>query len=266
MEKEVIESELVDLRLNGGPFAFKNLSAGQVTAGIRERAGEKAYLIDQAGTSLCGPACFIYWVASDMPRVYAKYIQDLFRTGKGRIGDLTVEPSTSCKNFDPQVESGDLEVPHPTDWIALASLRDSSNLFRAYDEVDDEVAGITMPRTLQSWFKKAGYRDSVNTTIEKNRRGDVYSHQRLEDLKEASRLVQNGYRVNLLIDGKMLNGNQGSSWLPNHWVALLAPVDFRETSGGSSLDAQIYTWGRKRRFTTSVDVFLGNFWGLVAAR
>ncbi|MDR2093562.1 MAG: hypothetical protein LBP58_09675 [Azoarcus sp.] len=49
-------------------------------------------LINQGGSSLCGPAAFMYCIAREKPDDFAAYVLDLALTGEGRLGNLKVMP------------------------------------------------------------------------------------------------------------------------------------------------------------------------------
>src|SRR5690625_4337328 len=80
------------------------------------------FAIRQGNTPLCGPAAFLFCVASAYPEAYKRYVLELALYGEARLGKLRVIPSEACRNAQP--EHG---VIHPVDWVALASLRDSTN-------------------------------------------------------------------------------------------------------------------------------------------
>jgi hypothetical protein len=50
------------------------------------------------------------------------------------------------------------------DWVALASLRDSTNLFSDYQSHTNAAAGITLPGTLAGWFSASGFSQVENRT------------------------------------------------------------------------------------------------------
>ncbi|MDR3213434.1 MAG: hypothetical protein LBT71_05900, partial [Azoarcus sp.] len=66
----------------------------------------------------------MYCIARENPDAYGEYVLDLAMTGEGRIGNLVVKPGTDCRKAGP-----DAKNIAPVDWVALASLRDTSNSF-----------------------------------------------------------------------------------------------------------------------------------------
>ena len=109
-------------------------------------------MLDQGSTSLCGPAVFLYNVLKREPEDFAKYVIELYETGRGRIGSLEVKPGIDCRNYRPlgsQVAA--------VDWVALASLRDGANAVLDDDSAAVQVGGITLFGTLAGWFGAAKF-------------------------------------------------------------------------------------------------------------
>ena len=118
--------------------------------------------IDTSNVNLCGPAAFFYCLVHDDPDLYAKYVIDLYTTGKAMLGTIEVSPGSDCRNYRP-----DKSKIVPVDWVALASLRDLDNsfiLFFDFDSADTGVGGITMPHSMKSWFKAFSCKHMQDTT------------------------------------------------------------------------------------------------------
>ncbi len=88
---------------------------------LLEKRIVKPWEIDQAGTSLCGPAVFFYCQAKDCPALYVKSVIELYMYGETKINDLHIKPSSACKKAKLPKKMASI------DWITLASLTDSSN-------------------------------------------------------------------------------------------------------------------------------------------
>lgn len=163
---------------------------------------------DQDRTSLCGPAAFFYALLMDRPDLYARSIIELWETGETTIGQLHIKPSHACrnpKNFS-RFATGD-RIP-PIDWISLASLRDSENGLFSYDSPDDQVAGITLPNALESWFVKAGAAvvfDNIQL-----------SSISLDRLNELLGFLAPTHHVVSLVNAAMVDGGVGVG--KNHWI------------------------------------------------
>jgi hypothetical protein len=74
-----------------GPSAFPNLGFSRTifAKDLMNRINSSS-LVDQQVTSLCGPAAFLFSVLKKDPEVFAKYVIDLYETGRARIGTQTV--------------------------------------------------------------------------------------------------------------------------------------------------------------------------------
>ena len=246
-----------------GRGEFKTISRAKVAEGLVVRV-YKPSAIHQKVSSLCGPATLVFDLATRDPVAYVKYVISLYECGKGRIRDIEVVPGSDLKSYDP---GDNVEA---SDWIALASLRDSENYFFDYQDASDEFAGITLPGELEDWFRKAGYAEVVNDAR-------VIVDQEEENILRADDYFQRGFRVCLFIHSNMLNKSTESSGslTPDHWVVQTSSVTTGLTlSGGEgkrTIALRIYTWGEGRRPIPQtgvllLDDFLNNYYGFVAAK
>src|SRR5690606_27946840 len=141
----------------------------------------------------------MYCLAKDAPHLYAQYIVDLYVDGQARINDLIVEPSSACRAGKVRIENSSGEVKRhisAIDWIALASLQDSSNRFLRQRSVSSDAAGITMPGALAAWFSAAGYQH-----VRENTR--LLGSASPEAFLEAAQLKQHNRNVCLFIASKV---------------------------------------------------------------
>ncbi|PJR51870.1 hypothetical protein CWM58_01640 [Klebsiella sp. H-Nf2] len=166
---------------------------------------------DQGRTSLCGPASFFYCLQMDRPDVYKQAAIDLWMQGKTKIGTLDITPGDGCKHPKGSFYFSGSERISGLDWITLASLRDSENSIMSYDDIDDEVAGITMWGKITEWFEKSGY-VKIYTNVGLGRCS-------IEDVVRLSEYADNGFKVVCLISAGMLFdfGSDDTSY-KNHWV------------------------------------------------
>ncbi|MBK0004469.1 hypothetical protein [Erwinia sp. S38] len=119
--------------------------------------------------------------------------------GETKIGILNISPGDGCSH--PKGAFYDdygRETVSGLDWITLASLRDSENSIMSYDEVDDQVSGITMLGKLTEWFDKAGY-EKVFDNIS-------LSHANETDIVRLNSFAKQGYRVVTFISAEILKG------------------------------------------------------------
>ena len=166
---------------------------------------------DQGRTSLCGPASFFYCLQMDRPDVYKQAAIELWMQGKTKIGTLDITPGDGCKHPKGSFYFSGSERISGLDWITLASLRDSENSIMSYDDIDDEVAGITMWGKITEWFEKSGY-VKIYTNVGLGRCS-------IEDVARLSEYADNGFKVVCLISAGMLfDFGSDDTFSKNHWV------------------------------------------------
>ncbi|OTA14399.1 transposase [Xenorhabdus beddingii] len=166
---------------------------------------------DQGGASLCGPAAFFYCLQMDRPDIYEQAARELWRYGKTKIGELEIKPGDGCRHPKGSFYNQYGSRISGLDWLTLASLRDSENIIMDYDEVSDQVPGITAWWTLSDWFEKAGY-EKIFSNV-------GLSHCNINDLVTLGDYYNKGYHVVTLISAGMLSdfGNTETSG-KNHWI------------------------------------------------
>ncbi len=239
-----------------GPSRFPRLDRDQVGAGLLMRLANPS-LLNQDGASLCGPAVLLFGMASDDPIAYARFAIDLFEKGTAKLKRLDIKPGEDVRNYQPPTT-----MDH-VDWLTMASIRDSENLALDYDTARKQFAGITMPRELADWMRRAGYSDiqrDANAVIDRD----------VETIDAANRLFAQGYRVCLFINTNMLyeDNQSDGSVMAEHWVVQRSPID----RANDKVKLTIFTWGKGNyqiphgSKPLSVDDFLNNFYGYVAGK
>ena len=188
---------------------------------LRLRIG-KPWKINQGGASLCGPAALMYCLAKDAPHLYAQYIADLYVEGQAQINNLIVEPSSACRAGKIRIEGsrgGIKRQISAIDWIALASLKDSSNRLLRQRSVSSDAAGITMPGALAAWFTAAGYQHVRESTR-------LLGSASPEAFMEAAQLNRHNRNVCLFIASKVNKASIAIKPIPNHWVVMCEPLSW----------------------------------------
>jgi len=254
-------SQLIqDFAKRGSSAAFPQIARSDVVDGLLDRTkagGEKN--IDQARSSLCGPACVMFCFAARQQEKYVRYVIDLYEQGEAQFGTLTVKPGAVCRSYTP---SG----IDPVDWIALASLRDSENRYLDYKSVESDAAGITLPGTMVKWFRSIGYGHVQEST---QLFGGMVQND--DHIRKAGSLRTHGLDVCLFINAQMLypNSMAGLSLNPNHWVLMLRAIGIDTKTRRISME--VFTWGGTRLVPVTqsgignLDDFLKNYYGYVAA-
>lgn len=247
---------------------------------INKRANAP-HFIYQGYAPLCGPAAFMYCVAKHHKEVYRRYVAELLIHGEAKLGQLHVKPSLACRN-------GSAQETHPVDWVALASLRDSSNGLLSMSSGGSNMAGITAAGQMVEWFESCGLFSGADSKVNYVFGGSA------KTLMEANQHHGSGSLVCLLIRAAIINPVQGEVPLnklkkgtpktilgtPDHWIVLGSPIrvgrdSWTPSSYGSEkfldalLEFECYTWGDGSRRSShrianlTVRQFLPYFYGYV---
>ncbi len=228
-------------------FSGENNGKGAATK-IIEHLGTRIvepWTINQAGTSLCGPAVFFYCLAKDCPALYVKSVIELYLYGETKINDLHIKPSSGCKKAKRPPNMASI------DWITLASLADSSNALYNYDSHKDHFSGITLPGRLESWFKAAGYKNVGKHT-------NLFFDKSIDSLLKAKTAFKEGKNVCLFLSAKSLKTPITISLTPNHWVVMSRRLKAGNSPSINSskntdkikdekFNLQVFTWGLEAR-------------------
>jgi len=239
----------------GTSFQWQIESKDDLFNGLRDRIWSP-YLIDQGSAGLCGPASILFRLATHDPVGYAQFVIELYEKGESRLGELSIQPRRRVRIS--RLPAG----VHVSDWIPMASIRNSENWFFNYAQPQDQFAGISLPHEVVSWLKALGYRDIVNHT-------NLVRDVRWQRVVEANDYFSSNHFVLLFINGKMLytKSMTRGSLLPNHWVVLTSNMNITT----DAIDFMIYSWGDEwRRVPEQGETllqkdFLDNFYGYIAA-
>jgi len=242
------------------PPAFRNIPRYSFYQSLRERMADPSK-ISQRTTSLCGPASLMFLSGGRWPERYYRFVSTLYESGSSTLGNLRVKPGEDCLNCNP------IGSISPADWVALAGIRDSENSLWDYDDVDDEIGGITMPSTLAKWLNQVGFQNVTNET-------NLYFTKGEDNLRAASELYHTGHHVCMLINATAISvapssgDPSGIFTSANHWVVLTSEMQFQ----GNNLSFTIFTWGERARRvpmgsgSMPVTWWLGGYYGYVACK
>jgi hypothetical protein len=243
------------------PTAWSFMDRAKVAAGLKIRIKDPDK-INQSDTSLCGPADFIRDIAQDKPDQYAKAVVDLYKDGKAAIGSFKIKASSDLRKHSLAKSTID-----QSDWIILASIRDTDNWWFDYQSESDDVAAITMPHSKETWLRKAGYTDIVNDT-------NILLCKDNDNAVRANDLRGRGYKVALFINANMLDVKtmDKASTTPDHWVALTSSISRNQATpiDVETLSFTVYSWGAQmavpKSGRLSRNSFLANYYGFIACR
>jgi hypothetical protein len=252
--------------------AFPNIPREKVAVGLLSHI-DQPEVIRQGQLYLCGPAAFMYTFAKHDIAAYTQFVIDLYERGDATICTLRVTPSASFRFDRMPANLIDSEV----DWIALGSLRDSSNwffqyhtnelpFFNAATRSDDsrwtweDTRGSTKAREIRSWLTQLGYTEVVDKTSGR-------STSSLDNLRDADRRFRNGEKVVLRICANILlaktRQEAAAGGGGDHFIVLASQIEF-----ASTIQFRLYTWGGLQflPFRLTPDEFLNSYYGFVAAR
>jgi hypothetical protein len=270
-------AKIETLRTDAGAWA--SLDRGTVADRLLELVGpessDTADQPDQAGRAvqqgslnLCGPAAFFQFVIKRDPLMFAVYATDMFNTGLGSLGSLSVTPSADITSADygallPRMTSG---VCPQADWMVLGALRNSTDAFWAGTFRGDprqEIAAGTRPSEIADWMKQTGLYSSVANEANWMTSAGV---PHAEGLSMAA-----GSDIAALINADLIRAARnlpaGSSWpmtdFPNHWVTVIG-----EPAKDVAKDAvffNIWTWGDALALEVPTAAFIANYYGAIKA-
>lgn len=254
LEKHRIAAQLAcDFLERPGVTQFPYLDRMDVGTGLLMRIANPG-LMNQDKAGLCGPASVLFNLAYDDPVGYARFAIDLFEKGKASFYRLNITPGGDLRSYTPP------ETMDQVDWMTMASLRDDENWFFDYQSVSD--SGGSSITEMMRWFQRAGYRDVRDETT-------MVLSAGVAEIDSANELFAKGYRIVLRINANMLyEAKQSNEGKHNHFVVQRSPID----RTGGKIRLKVFTWGKGNydvpngKTDLSVDDFLGNFYGYIAAR
>jgi hypothetical protein len=292
-QKQDAKDTVEDFRSQNPSGVWLNIDANRFANSLIARI-DHPDLINTQIVNLCGPGAFVRFVAQDDPPAYVRMGLQLYRDGKtvlpgkGPLTGRVVTPGYDLRNY-PVPQRSDLD---PADWIMLASIRDSENIFFDFQDIGAGVAGITTPSTMQSWFEKAGYKEIINEA-------NIWFTKDRQNAIRATNLRNRGYKVTLLISANMLfrvDPDKGApdesfghkvwrtvwgedqqdvaSLYPDHWVGLADDIKFLHAPGSvhGRVETKVHSWGhimdvpRDASYPITEPQFLANYYGFIAVK
>jgi hypothetical protein len=251
--------------------AFPNITREALVISLLKRI-DQPESINQGMTNMCGPAAFMFTFAKHDIAAYTKFVIDLYERGDATIGTLRVTPSSAfCFDHMPWQTSS------PADWIALGSIRDSSNWFFQYHTNElpffnagtrsdsplltwEGIRGGTTAGDVTSWLKNMGYTSVVNES-------NLVFCSTLDNLRQADARYRNGEKVCLLVCANFLDAKTrkeaADGGRADHFIVLASPIEI-----GAEVHFTLYTWGsfRPLGFRLTPEEFLNSYYGYIAAR
>lgn len=129
------------------------------------------------------------WASAKRCTAVRMFLRFLISTGKCAAG---------LEAAIPQLAHWRLSSFDASDWVILASVRDTANWYFDYAAEDQDARAITMPADKVKWFKDGGYTDVVDET-------NVLLTKDLGSAFRANSFFKKGYHVTLFINSDMLS-------------------------------------------------------------
>jgi hypothetical protein len=243
--------------------AFRHANRAVVAEEMRLRV-IMPYLINQGHWAGCGPAALAMELVRTAPTLYVGAIQTLFDWGYALVHKWELKPSDDLKNSE-MPTGPDAYVPQ-SDWILLASIRDSENWFfwnHISAKANDSDRADTQFHELKDWYGEIGFKN-----VEAAKIGADVSDKTI-NLKRSLELNGKGWHVSWYVQAAAVHGIMLKSIEANHWVVLPGDCDFTPPGNKSdNVSIPVFTWGKYTKIpeagVLTYGQFLDNYFGYIA--
>lgn len=244
---------------------FPNLKLNHYSLSLELRVRQPK-IINQGPFNLCGPAAFLYFLASTDPDAYATIAIDLILKGKASYGNLKFIPHPDMVNQhpgtfeDPNVE-GLIHVMDAVDWLTMSALRYVENdfIWPGYNpKTNTGIGGLTTHWEMSSWLENI-------ENVKENRVSGSLSFSEMNDAINAGKrmvfLIDAGKFINKMTkessknNSKGFEGKMSAVFAPifgNHFVVLDSNI---QRDSFQNYEFTIWTWGDYREITLSQSDF-----------
>ena len=245
-----------------GKKAFAHVNKADFLRELRSRVRDPKP-INQGHLGFCGPAAILHAMAKDSPLDYATFALDLFFCGKATLRGWQVDVSSLLDQPVPTSDDPEVESIGACDWVTMAGVRTNVGL-GALTSVNIRIEGA-LPFEIVSCFEKLGYQHVLNETY-----STILWKADEKNLKQASQLWSQGYRVVFCVNENMFKNPTAQSLKPNHFCTLKSTVRI-----AGSVTCRVWQWGNNDKEPTTAgssiyvdlpqDQFLAAYFGFVAA-
>jgi hypothetical protein len=246
------------LRYLGAPTAFSNTDkvgfGWQLALRVREPK-----LIYQGQTGLCGTSAAVVQLARDYPVLYADLAINLFRYGRGRYGNIVIEPSFKIRT------SRNTERLAACDYVVLRSFRGSMAGVAALFGRGGGATSYMLTRQLR-W---AGYTEVEDHMAPNQARRRVLLDRMAEKLASGhSVIVFTVAQLWLDLSDNIPPVHSGKmGWVfGNHCMYVSKLSVLSRGSNTERVEIKYYTWGMSRRSIVDMDIFLSYFERFISYR
>ncbi len=226
--------------------------------------------INQSALNLCGPASFFNIVIGRHPLAVVQAATTLFDTGACDLGGLHLQPQATLMtaNYPDMATKMAQMAGKPSsqaEWMLLGALRNSTKVWWQPSwrgDPDQELAGMSRPEEVASWFTRTGFFSSV---VDGGRWATNPGIPAAESLQ-----LFRGTDNAILINANLLAAAGQSTFdntfllkaFPNHWVTLLSEVVVDVTQ--KSVRVSLWTWANSMLgLTIPLQAFLDNYYGAI---
>lgn len=214
--------------------------------------------IEQKDHPLCGPVTFMHSFARRNIEEYVLYVMGLAENRRGDLGPKTVKVKSGSNLLGRRATARGSDHIREADYIALASLRDASNVHAYRSAVTHRtLEGMSSPASMAKWMRDAGYRnieDHVHAAWRmhglriKADRTNFGNNVMRPHLQKLQGRLDNGFTVMMVAAGSLADmarhRNHSQSALMRvfggHFMLVLS-VDVRPNGAAFS----IVTWGEE---------------------
>ena len=146
----------------GGPLPWVHFRRELIALELIVRIADYKY-IQQENHELCGPVTFMQGVARRDPVEYVDFVIGLATLRRGTIGNqVVIKVRAGSALLHKHSHANSIKA---ADYIALASLRDSANLFPYRSRFTDRAKeGMTTPGEIVVWMRDAGFQNVEDHT------------------------------------------------------------------------------------------------------
>lgn len=238
---------------------WPHLDKAEIVSEMRSRL-HNPFRVNQGQQPFCGPASILFELIRKFPLRYVTLCQSLYETGSFQTQSRYIQTSEALRH----ASQGELRMG-PTDWMVLATLRESENaLFPVEPNAPDiirNLAGMTKFWEMKGWVRE----------ILEYPRVEYFHTYVLRDLtalqKAQAVLAQGGVAFGLITAEGLLSRDKPRLTVPNHWIALVGNIHIqkgtfgRHDSGRVTFD--IFTWAKRLTVEENEGIFEDSFWGVV---
>ncbi len=242
---------------------FSGFNREEVINGINQRVAQPS-LIDQNGTNLCGIAVIGFLFAQQQPEVYRKAVIDLYESGKARVNNFEIRANPSLyemsKTHPHYPIDVDRIVMNPADYILLTSIKHSQNIVIPYTfGIIEALSAVTAPSTIKKlMIRMLSFSEVItNTSL-------LFSKGGIKELYELERQFQQGRKIVMMINSRMLYKKAFGGTVPSHFVVYLGGLKIIKE--GTTAQFKVYNWGKIVWVTVSAEVFKANYFGVISGK